>query len=138
MWKLECGSDWGWFFLLFLSLGAAGYVGGFVAYNHKSRGMPLDKAALPHPAFWGEVKALVEDGAAFVKARASGGGDGGGGYTKVAEAGAPEEPQVGSEKGGEKKDAESAAAAPQAVPKDLFEGLDNSGSDSDGDDDVVE
>ena len=138
MWKLECGSDWGWFFLLFLSLGAAGYVGGFVAYNHKSRGMPLDKAALPHPAFWGEVKALVEDGAAFAKARASGGGgDGGGGYTKVAEAGAAEEPQVGSEKGGEKKDLES-AAAPKAVPKDLFEGLDNSGSDSDGDDDVVE
>ena len=137
MWKLECGSDWGWFFLLFLSLGAAGYVGGFVAYNHKSRGMPLDKAALPHPAFWSEVKALVEDGAAFAKARASGGGDGGGGYTKVAEAGAAEEPQVGSEKGGEKKDVE-AAAPKTAVPKDLFEGLDNSGLDSDGDDDVVE
>ena len=81
-------------------------------------------------------QALVEDGAAFAKARAtSGGGDGGGGYTKVAEAGAPEEPQVGSEKGGEKKDVEAAA---KAVPKDLFEGLDNSASDSDGDDDVVE
>ena len=49
MFRVECSSNWGWFFLLFLSLGAAGYVGGFVGYNHKALGKPLGTEALPHP-----------------------------------------------------------------------------------------
>ena len=46
---VDCGGDWGWWFLLLLALSALGYVGGSVAVNHKSRGMPLDRTALPHP-----------------------------------------------------------------------------------------
>ena len=46
---VDCGSDWGWWFLLLLTLSVLGYVGGAVALNHKSRGMPLDRTALPHP-----------------------------------------------------------------------------------------
>ena len=46
---VDCGSDWGWWFLLLLTLSVLGYVGGGVALAHKSRGMPLDRTALPHP-----------------------------------------------------------------------------------------
>ena len=46
---VDCGSDWGWWFLLLLTLSVLGYVGGGLALNHKSRGMPLDRTALPHP-----------------------------------------------------------------------------------------
>ena len=69
MFRVECSSNWGWFFLLFLSLGAAGYVGGFVGYNHKALGKPLGTEALPHPEFWVAGYGLAVDGAVFVSER---------------------------------------------------------------------
>eukprot|EP01052_Picozoa_sp_SAG31_P056880 SAG31_NODE_16531_length_705_cov_1.189769_1_plen_100_part_01 len=65
---------------MFAGLGAAGYVGGFVGFNVKTKGLSGTEA-LPHPAFWLELKALVQDGAAFAVAKAKelqkGGGAGG-------------------------------------------------------------
>ena len=43
-------------------LGAVAYVGGFVAHAHKVKGVPLTRAALPHPEFWLQLKSLVMDG----------------------------------------------------------------------------
>jgi hypothetical protein len=61
--------------IIALACVSAAYVGGALAYSQKVHGA----AALPHPVFWHEVRALVEDGLTYTKARALGGGGGGGG-----------------------------------------------------------
>ena len=61
--RVSCGSNWGLWFLLVMLLGAVAYVGGFVAHAHKVKGVPLSRAALPHPEFWLQLKSLVMDGA---------------------------------------------------------------------------
>jgi hypothetical protein len=58
-------SRWGWTFLLIVFLGAAFYSGGGIAYNHKTKQMPLDKDAFPHKEHWVFVGGLVVDGARF-------------------------------------------------------------------------
>jgi hypothetical protein len=50
-------------------VGVGGYVGGFALHSHKVGGIALGKESLPHPAFWTEVRSLVEDGVSFAKAR---------------------------------------------------------------------
>lgn len=60
--RVTCGSNWGLWFLLMVFLGASGYIGGFVLYAHKVKGVPLSKAALPHPEFWLQFRSLVTDG----------------------------------------------------------------------------
>ena len=133
---VECPSSWGWFFLLFLGLGLAGYVGGFAAHAHKVQGKPLDASALPHPLFWAEVRSLVEDGVAFAKARATSGPQAGGATATTAEkAGSDEsagllEAQEGEEGYGSAEAATGSAAA-AAEPAEA-------GSDSDGGDSLVE
>lgn len=67
--KIRCSNGWGWSFLLFLVLASCSYVGGYVVYTNKVQGQPL-ALAVPHRAFWMEVKSLVEDGIALTKARA--------------------------------------------------------------------
>eukprot|EP01045_Picozoa_sp_COSAG04_P011442 COSAG04_NODE_737_length_10702_cov_11.388664_10_plen_169_part_00 len=85
--RVRCVSNWGWWLIGLLGLGAAGYVGGFALHAHKVQGKPLDAGALPHPLFWREVRALVVDGARFAQLRAQqqlgGGGGGTGGYKPV-------------------------------------------------------
>ena len=92
--RINCGSNWGWFFILTVFLCTLGYVGGFAGYNHKVKGVPLSQEALPHQEQWMAIRSLVEDGVRWSAAelqRARGGrGQGpaaaGAGYTSLAEA----------------------------------------------------
>ena len=82
--KVVCGAEWGWALIIALACVSAAYVGGALAYSQKVHGA----AALPHPVFWHEVRALVEDGLSYTKARALGGGGGGGGSAEGSGGGA--------------------------------------------------
>lgn len=109
---VDCPSGWGWWFILLLCLGAGGYVGGFALHSHKVKGTPLGREALPHPAFWAEVRSLLEDGIVFAKAKAMAGEAGG-------TAAAAGDGSAGLLKSGSKAGAESyesAAAASAASP----------------------
>ena len=65
VYEIECGSDWGWTFLLMLLVGSVLYVSGGVAYNHKALGKPIDIEALPNRNFWITAYGLVVDGGVF-------------------------------------------------------------------------
>ena len=67
--EIDCGSNWGWVFILMLGVCAGIYVGGGVGYAHKVKGAPLTPAALPHREFWIAGYGLVCDGAMFTFAR---------------------------------------------------------------------
>jgi hypothetical protein len=87
VWKVDCGSDWGWAFLLTVLICTTLYVGGGTVYSVKIQGTPPGLEALPHREFWAAARGLVVDGARYTKARvdeARGGGDAG--YTGIAEA----------------------------------------------------
>ncbi len=89
IWKVDCGSNWGWFFLLTVFVCTTLYVGGGVAYAVKTQGASPGLQALPHREFWTAAGGLVTDGARYTKSRideARGGGGGGAGYTGIAEA----------------------------------------------------
>ena len=45
------------------------YLGGGVAYAHKTQGVPIGPEALPHREFWSAVLGLVRDGATFTHAK---------------------------------------------------------------------
>lgn len=65
VYEIDCGSNWGWTLLLTLCVGSVLYVGGGVAYNHKTLGQPLGVDALPHRSFWTAAHGLVVDGTVF-------------------------------------------------------------------------
>ena len=66
----------GWLFILILTLGAAGYLGGGALHAHKTQGKTLAadgwQAMVPHRARWVELGALVQDGIQFSRARLRG------------------------------------------------------------------
>ena len=66
----------GWLFILLLTLGAAGYLGGGALHAHKTQGKTLAadgwQAMVPHRARWVELGALVQDGIQFSRARLRG------------------------------------------------------------------
>lgn len=66
---------WGWPFVVVLSMAAGLYFGAGTVYRQRVGGAAGWKA-LPHAQAWGELRALVADGAAFAR---SGGRKGGGG-----------------------------------------------------------
>ena len=93
-------AGWGIFFIMLLGLGAAGYIGGGVTYNHRLRGAggaggasavqwspAYVKQLLPHQMLWAEVAGLVRDGARFTIAAAKKAMDGhrGGGGASAAD-----------------------------------------------------
>ena len=63
-------------FILILTLGAAGYLGGGALHAHKTQGKTLAadgwQAMVPHRARWVELGALVQDGIQFSRARLRG------------------------------------------------------------------
>lgn len=65
VYEIDCGSNWGWGFLVTLLVGSVLYVSGGVAYNHKALGQPIGVDALPHRSFWGAAHGLVVDGGVF-------------------------------------------------------------------------
>jgi hypothetical protein len=96
-------------FLIALAAASAGYVAGGTFYNVKTKGMEPGKAALPHPAFWLELRALVEDGVRYTSVRvaeargggggsAAGGAAGGSAYTSLSDASASPEAQKRTKK----------------------------------------
>jgi hypothetical protein len=87
--KIKCSNGWGWPFLLIVVLASTGYVGGHAVYSHKVQGQPL-ALAVPHRAFWMELKSLVEDGVALTKARALQARGGDGTYKALPDSEAPE------------------------------------------------
>jgi hypothetical protein len=128
IYQLRCGSHWGWFLIGFLALGAAGYVGGGVAYNVKVKGAAPGPGALPHPGFWRELRALVEDGAKFAVAEAKRrAGGGGGGAEQLLD-------REGGEDGMAATPAKAVGVAAAAAGPAAIVG----GSDSDSDDSLVE
>lgn len=114
--KVVCGSDWGWVFLISLAGLASLYVAVGIGYSHKVHGEPLGLSALPHRGFWVDLRALVQDGIAFTKARMLAQGDGAGGYEKIA-AGAVE--SRGAEQGVDGgKGISLGSESPAAIPGD--------------------
>jgi hypothetical protein len=96
-------------FLIALAAASAGYVAGGTFYNVKTKGMEPGKAALPHPAFWLELRALVEDGVRYTSVRvaeargggggsAAGGAAGGSAYTSLSDASASPKAQKRTKK----------------------------------------
>lgn len=67
--EIDCGSNWGWGFILMLTVCAVVYVGGGLGYAHKVKGLPLSVMVLPHREFWIAGYGLVCDGAMFTRAR---------------------------------------------------------------------
>ena len=61
-------------FVALFVLSVGGYVGGGVLYNHRTKGIPIGKQALPHMEFWAEIGHLVVDGVEFAKAVGKGSG----------------------------------------------------------------
>jgi hypothetical protein len=139
--RYSCGSEWGWWFILFSGLAAASYVGGFVAHAHKVQGKPLDVSALPHRDFWREVHSLVLDGAVFARQRATGAASGqkqtGGGETaallaggKKPSGGAMESTAVAHAAAEEEEDVPVAAAGSRSAAAAAAAG--GEGTESDG------
>ena len=104
--RIECGSNWGWSVIITLMVCSALYLGGGVAYAHKTQGVPIGPEALPHREFWSAVLGLVRDGATFSHAKLREAHEqhragGGGGYEAVeseaAEAPAAKLPPRGQE-----------------------------------------
>eukprot|EP01052_Picozoa_sp_SAG31_P043103 SAG31_NODE_7075_length_1795_cov_2.020047_2_plen_101_part_00 len=56
------------------------------ADNHKVKGLPLDKSALPNQDFWCELVSLVRDGFAFIKEKIDAFRGNNGGYVEVGDA----------------------------------------------------
>eukprot|EP01045_Picozoa_sp_COSAG04_P016938 COSAG04_NODE_1459_length_6621_cov_3.753450_2_plen_280_part_00 len=85
--EFHLAAPWGWFFILFLLLGAAAYFGGFAAQNYRLKGVRgRELLQLPHRRFWEELAALVQDGVTFTRARIDEArGTSGGGYSAVPE-----------------------------------------------------
>jgi hypothetical protein len=144
--RFSCGSKWGWYFLLLTGLGAGGYVGGFIGFNMKTKGLS-GKEALPHQEFWLELKALVQDGVVFAGAKATElqKGDGGGGSAAGKEqligAAGSDGDGDGDEGGGGRAAACAAAAAvaPKvAAPAKVAAAVKGADSSSDSDSDLVE
>ena len=73
MYQIDCGSNWGLPIILILLISAILYVGGGVTYNHKTKGTPLGKEALPNQEFWISLSALVVDGVIFTSAKSKAG-----------------------------------------------------------------
>ena len=69
MYEIQCGNNWGLPIILILLIGGIVYVSGGIAYNHKTKGTPLGKEALPNQDFWANMSALVVDGAIFSAAK---------------------------------------------------------------------
>ena len=144
VWRVECGSDWGWGVLLSLLICTTLYVGGGAAYAIKAKGVAPGLEALPHREFWTEASGLVIDGARFTKARidearGGGGGGGGGGYSDI-----KEEAKLlgGTAKSGSESDVGGKAKVDPDSPlktddKPIFGGGDNDSDNSD-DDELVE
>jgi hypothetical protein len=65
-------STTGWVFTCVLLAASLVYVVLGTAYNVRAKGLPLSVEALPHRAFWAEIRGLCGDGAALVVAAARG------------------------------------------------------------------
>ena len=68
------GLSFGWLFFTAFTVSAVVYVGGGVAYNHKSRGMDLDLEALyqiPGHEGWRLLPGLLTDGVYFFRVHAA-------------------------------------------------------------------
>ena len=131
VWKVDCGSNWGWFFLLTVFICTTLYVGGGVTYSVKAQGTPPGLQALPHREFWKAAGGLVLDGARYAKARideARGGG--GAGYTGIAEA--------KPDGGGETSKPVDLDSPLRKDEQPVFGGDDDNVDDDDDDDELVE
>lgn len=65
-------SDWGWSFVLILTVGGGLYTGGGVLLASRSRGSAPVLRSHPHWAQWHQLRSLSADGAAYARARVSG------------------------------------------------------------------
>ena len=99
------------------------YVAGFAAYAHKVHDKPLEwKLLLPHPLFWTETAALVQDGVTFTAARLReyrGGGQDEAGGGNQGEAGGAGQGDAGSSGSG---GGQAASAANEPLLAPLVEG----------------
>ena len=69
---MVCSSGLGWTIVIVIGVATAGYIGGGLAWNVRTHGQAVSVEALPHRAFWQEVWALCQDGAAWSVAKARG------------------------------------------------------------------
>ena len=134
-------SNWGLGFIIALLVATTVYVGGGLAYNVKTQGMPPGFQAMPHKEVWVELAGLVVDGGVFAKALVQAKLNGAP-MPSTGESSVEKEVLIDGEKGGAQETAGGYGATGEtAAPAPVESGAKtarDSGTSDDEDEDLVE